>query len=178
MQWADTAPALKLIDCIEELEEATTCPTAFLQDLMQREPLGRALAVQERVFGPELRDVAVACADLGNAYGPPRDAAKQQGFWRGRWLSMSEVRPRAPGGGHHPRRSWQRLRLPGRRGQAADASGAFPHARLCRLGARADGTPFWVKAAGASGEALAIDESEYGPDHREVGITLANLGNA
>merc|ERR1712050_825501 len=43
----------------------------------ERDLLQRALAIQEREYGPEHREVAATLADLGKAYGDLGDAVKE-----------------------------------------------------------------------------------------------------
>ena len=43
-----------------------------------KELLERALAIQEREYGPEHREVAITLTNLGNAYGSLGDAQKQK----------------------------------------------------------------------------------------------------
>ena len=116
-----------------------------------RDLLERALAIDEREYGPDHREVAITLVSLGNAYGSLGNAAKSRDLLE-RALAILE---REYGPDHR--------NVASTLGNLGNAYGSLGDA---------------AKQRDLLERALAIQESEYGPDHRDVAITLTNLGNA
>jgi tetratricopeptide (TPR) repeat protein len=113
--------------------------------------LERALAIQEREYGPEHREVAMTLHNLGNAHGALGDPAMQKELLE----RVLAIEGREYGPEH--------------RNLASTLHDlGIAHGRL--------GDP--VKQKELMERALVIFEREYGPEHREVAIILNSLGNA
>jgi tetratricopeptide (TPR) repeat protein len=113
--------------------------------------LERALAIKEREYGPDHREVASTLANLGNVHGALDDPAKKKELL----VRALAIQEREYGSEH--------CIVGNTLGSLGNAHGDL-------------GDP--VKRKELLERGLAIQEREYGPDHRNVAITLMNLGNA
>lgn len=132
----------------------------------QRNVLERALLIQEREFGRENREVAVTLANLSSVYGELGDfPSKRAALARASRIEKKE---------YHQRNSRDQ-----QRGYGYDDDDHDDRSNNSVF----DGPPGGIIIDSVERQrdllehALRIQEREYGPSHRMVATTLANLGN-